>query len=478
MPSEELNCLDTRLIAKNATALGLSSLLAKSIAAVLGILVTRYLGPASNGDYSTAYAYVGTIILFAELGISQLMVQEGSKNPKVLPQYFGNTLLVKTVLCVICYLVMLIFMFPYNSTVKTMVLFAGIAVGFNAFNQSIYNYYQAVQKIYLAALYQFLTSILIAVFTIIVLVAGLGVVTITFAHLFGYSLTTLLLIWALRKEIRPKVELSSVTNMVVHGLPFGIHRIFYNIFTQFSILLLSWTATNEEVGIYAAAYKLILILIFLPSMMTSALYPVLYQLGDSDRSQHQGVIEKVFKALAAIGIAGSTLFFVLAGPLTEWLYDGKFNDSAPILMIVCWFLALECMSFSLGDILTTTGHQTQRTIVQGISLVLLAALILGLKPWLGGVYSASYGVILVEIFIFLAYYYLVRKNIYKIRLWRQLPSTLIASGVMALTAWGMRGLHPLLSVTVAGLVFCLVIGVIDKDFRKIGQYIIKRVTKR
>lgn len=467
--------MDTRLIAKNATALGLSSLLAKSIAAVLGILVTRYLGPVPYGDYSTAYAYVGTFILFAELGISQLMVQEGSKNASVLPQYFGNTLFVKTVLCVLCYVAMLLFMFPYNETVKTMVIFVGIAVCFNAINQSIYNYYQAVQKIYLAALYQFLTTLMIAIFTIIVLVAGLGVVSITFTHLFGYTITTVLLYLALRKEIKPKVELPTLSNMVVHGLPFGIHRIFYNVFTQFSILVLSWTATSEEVGIFSAAYKLILILVFIPSMMTSALYPVLYQLGDSDRSQHQGVIEKVFKALSAVGIAGSTLFFVLAGPLTEWLYDGKFNASIPILMIVSWFLALECMSFSLGDILTTTGRQMQRTVVQGLSLLLMAGLIFALKPWLG-VYSAAYALILVEIFIFLAYYFLVQKNVYKIRLWRQLPSILISSLLMAGTAWLLIDFHPLISASVAGIVFCVSIVAIDKDFRKIGAYILKRVT--
>lgn len=467
--------MDTRLIAKNATALGLSSLLAKSIAAVLGILVTRYLGPVSYGDYTIAYAYVGTFILFAELGISQLMVQEGSRNAAVLPQYFGNTLFVKTVLCVLCYIGMLLFMFPYNETVKTMVIFVGIAVCFNAVNQSIYNYYQAVQKIYLAALYQFLTTLLVAVFTIIVLVAGLGVVSITFTHLLGYTLTTLLLYLALRKEIRPRVEFPAMASMVVHGLPFGIHRIFYNIFTQFSILVLSWTATNEEVGIFSAAYKLVLILVFIPSMMTSALYPVLYQLGDSDRDRHLGVIEKVFKALSAVGIAGSTLFFVLAGPLTQWLYAGKFNDSVPILMIVCWFLALECMSFSLGDILTTTGRQMQRTVVQGLSLLLMAGLILALKPWLG-VYSAAYALILVEVFIFLAYYYLVRKNVYRIRLWRQLPGTLLSSLLMAGTAWLLRDFHPLLSISVAGGVFCLAIAALDQDFRKIGAYVLKRVT--
>lgn len=467
--------LDTRLLIKNATALGVSGVLVKAIAAVVGILVTRYLGPGSYGDYSAAYAYASTFILFSELGISQLMVQEGSRDSSVLPGYFGNTLFIKTVLCVLCYLAMLIFMFPagYNDTVKLMIVFVGVAVCFNALNQSVYNYYQAVQKLYLAAGYQFLTTVLVALFTMVVILGGMGVVAITFTHLFSYIIISALLFLALKKEIKPKVEIRSLSVMVKNGLPFGIHRIFYYIFAQLSILVLSLTTTNVELGIFSAAYKLVLILVFLPSLMTSAIYPILYQLGESDKNKHQDMIEKVFKVLSAVGIAGSTLLFVLAGPIIEWLYDGKFNESIPIFMIVSWFLALECMSFSLGDILTTTNRQWQRTLVQGAALFILILLILGLNPYLG-IYGASYALILVEILIFLAYYFLVRREVYKIRIWRQLPIILLASLLMAGVAWLCNNWHPIASAAVAGMVFCAILIALDKDFRKIGAFVLKK----
>jgi O-antigen/teichoic acid export membrane protein len=353
--------MDTRLIAKNAAALGISGILAKAVTAVVGIFVTRYLGPGPFGDYSTAYAFVGTIILFAELGISQLMVQDGSRDPSVLPRYFGNTLFVKTIAALVCFVCMIIFMFPagYNPTVRAMVAVLGIAVCFNALNQSAYNYYQAVQKLYLAAGFQLLTAILIAGLTLAVMLSGLGVVAITVTHLATYVLISFLIVLALKKEIRPRADLQSVFPMIKSALPFGIHRLFYNTFSQLSILVLSLTVSNVQVGIYSAAYKLVLMLIFLPSLMTSALYPILYRLGETDKESHMATMEKAFKVLSGIGIPGSVLIFVLAGPLVQWLYAGKFNESIPILMIVAWFFAFECVSFSLGDVLTTTNRQWQ-----------------------------------------------------------------------------------------------------------------------
>ncbi len=470
--------MDTRLIIKNSTALGISGILAKAIAAVVGIVVTRYLGPGPYGDYSAAYAYVGTFILFAELGISQLMVQEGSRDLSVLPKYFGNTLFFKSITVIICYILMLIFMYPagYSVTVKTMIAFVGIAVCFNAINQSVYNYYQAVQKLYLAAIYQFLTTLLIALFTMVVVLTGMGVVAVTFTHLFSYIIISILLYFALRKEIIPKVEIKSLPAMVKGGLPFGIHRLFYYVFTQLSILILSLTTTNVELGIFSAAYKLVLILVFLPSLMTSAIYPVLYQLGESDKNKHQDIIEKVFKVLSAVGIAGSTLIFVLAGPYTEWLYAGKFNESIPILMIVSWLLALECMSFSLGDVLTTTDRQWQRTVVQGTAVLMLFILIFVSYPYLG-IYGAAYSLIFVEGYIFLCYYILVRRGVYKIRVWRQLPSIIVASLLMAVSAWLFKSLNPMISSALAGTVFCLVLIALDKDFRKIGNYALQHMLK-
>lgn len=468
--------MDTRLIAKNATALGVSGVLAKAITAVVGIFVTRYLGPGPFGDYSAAYAFVGTIILFSELGISQFMVQEGSRNEGVLPRYFGNTLFFKTIAATLCYICMLIFMFPagYNTTVKIMIAVLGAGVCFNAVNQSVYNYYQARQQMYLAAAFQFLTAVLIGGLTMLVILTGMGVVAITVTHLVTYILISFLLFLVLRSQVKPEVKVKQLPGMIKGGLPFGIHRIFYYVFLQLSLLVLSLTVSNVDLGIYAAAYKLVLMLIFLPSLLTSALYPVLYQLGEKDKDKHRYTIEKAFKMLSAVGLAGSILIFILAEPLVVWLYAGKFNASAPILMIVAWFLALECMSFSLGDVLTTTNRQWQRTLIQGSGLLLLFILIIALSSSLG-IIGAAYALIIVEGYIFLGYYVLVRHSVYKIRIWRQLPVILLASLLMAGAAWGMQDLNPLISAALAGILYCAVLIIMDSDFRRIGRYAWKQV---
>lgn len=469
--------MDTRLIAKNAAALGVSGLVAKAISAIVGIWVTRYLGPGSFGDYSIAYAYVGSFILFTEMGISQLMVQEGARDEAVLPKYFGNALLFKALIAILVYFLMLAFIpAGYSYSARWMIVILGIAVGFNAINQTVYNYYQATQEMYLAAFYQFLNTLFIGALTVGVIYLSKGVVTITVTHLISYIAITMLLYLALKGKVKPRIVMAEMRAMVISGLPFGIHRLFYNFYFQISILVLSLICTNVEVGVFSAAYKLVLMLIFLPSLMTSAIYPVLYQLGASDQDRHRQTEEKVFKLLSAVGIPCSTLLCVLAAPITIWLYKGAFGQAIPILMIVSWFLAFECMSFTLGDVLTTTDRQWQRAFVQGTALIGLYVLTkLFYAYW--GIFGAAYAIMVIEVYIFIGYYILVRFGVYKIHIFRQLPLIIASSAAMGFFAYLLRGFNPLLVCCLAGIVYLGLMGILDQDFRKVGIYLGKRSLK-
>ncbi|WP_045576000.1 oligosaccharide flippase family protein, partial [Desulfosporosinus sp. I2] len=164
--------MELRLVLKNAAALSVASVLSKVIAAIVGIAVARYLGPEIFGEYNSALAFVSTFILFADFGLSNYMVQEGSRDEGVLPLYLGNTLLFKALSSLAIYALMLVLMFPadYNQSIRSMIIVLGLASGLNALDATVYNYFQAKQQMYLAALYQFLSTFLIGALTLLVVV--------------------------------------------------------------------------------------------------------------------------------------------------------------------------------------------------------------------------------------------------------------------------------------------------------------------
>jgi len=463
--------MELKLVLKNAAALSMASVLAKAIAAIVGIAVTRYLGPGPFGQYSSAYAFVSTFILFTDFGLSQLMVQDGSRDERVLPVALGNTLLFRIAASAVVYIAMLVLMHPagYDATVQTMVVILGLASILNALDASIYNYYQAKQLMYVAAGYQFLSMFLIGGLTVLVVMARGSVVSIAWTHLATFALISLLLYRAVSQDLRLRADLGQLPFMLKRGLGFGIAYIFYNVYFQIASVIISIMRTPAEVGIYSAAYRLVSILLFIPGILTSVLYPVLYQLGVTSQEKHRETIEKIFKVLSAVGIPGSVLLFVLAQPLLAWLYARRFAESVPIMMILSWFFALECLSFSLGDVLTTTDRQWSRTWIQGIAAAGNILLNLLLIPSYG-IYGSAWATIATEVFVFGAYYWVVRRRVYRVRIWRQLPVVVGASLVMGAVAFALRSLHPVVAAGFAGVVYLAVLLAADRDFRRIGSY--------
>ncbi|MDQ7095574.1 flippase [Desulfosporosinus sp. PR] len=470
--------MELRLVLKNAAALSLASVLSKAITAVVAIAVTRYLGPTVYGEYNSAVAFVSTFILFVDFGLSNYMVQEGSRDESALPLYLGNTLVFKTLTSLAIYGMMLVLMpARYSLTIRSMVVVFGIASALNALDSSVYNYFQAKQQMYYAAMYQFLSTFLIGVLTIIVVVTKGNVVMITYAQTVAALVISLMLYVHLRRSIRLEFNWQRLLEMLKKGLPYGAAVIFLYVYFQIDMFMLSLMRTSREIGIYSAAYRLISVLLFIPGILTSVMYPVLFQLGVESHDKHRETIEKIFKVLSAVGIPGSVLLFVLANPLLTWLYSHRFQASIPIMMILCWFFALECLSFSLGDILTTTNRQWTRAWIQGGAAVLNIGINLYAIPR-HGIYGASVATLITELYVFVMYYGVVRRQVYKVRIWRQLPVIVLASLVMALVAYLLRQLHPLASGGIAGIVYLLVLIALDHDFRRIGRYVLRHAALR
>ncbi len=468
--------MEARVIFKNTVALSVATVLARAISAVVGIFVTRYLGPAASGEYATASTFVSMVILFTDFGLGQYIVQEGSREPKKLPGYLGNTLVFRALLILVVDVIMWLAAKPlgYDSNVITMVAIFGLANGAGALNNMFYNYFQARQEMYIAAIYQFLSTFLIGLGTIVVLVLRYGVIQIAWAQAVVIACITLLLYRAVTKATCLRLEPRSLGLMLRGGLPFGIAYLFYYIYFQIDSFMLSLMSSTVEVGTYAAAYRLISVLLFIPGILTSVLYPILYQLGVTNRDTHKQTVEKIFKFLAAIGLPVSLGLFLLADPIINLLYGHRFANAGPALKILAWFFALEAMSFPIGDVLTTTDNQWIRTAIQGSAAVGNVLLNLFLIPRYG-IYGASAATLITETYILLAYLFAVRKKVYDVNVVKQLTGVGIAGLILGFILYLLSRYNPILALALGGIAYLLVLDRLDKDIHGVIIYALGRM---
>lgn len=471
--------MNIRHVIKNTGALTVSTTLSRAMAFLIGIPLARYMGPESMGLYAAAYAFVNIFSYFNELGLSQLMVREGSRDSAKLPVYFGNALLVKMAAVVIVFMVMLLCLAltGFSRLKCELIIILGLAMAFNNINQTVYNYYQARQNMAAVAGFQFLESLLIAVLTLgVIFVTHQGVLAVTVTHLMTFALVSFLLLLATRKQVKPVADVPGIPRMIGAGLPFGLQRAVSSIIPNASVFVMSLLLVPDaDVGLFRMAQSPVVALVFLPNAFINSIYPILFQLGAGDPLRHQTVMEKVFKILAAVGIPGSFLMCMTAPRIIGFLYGDKYAGSAMIFAVLSWHFALECLNYPLGDVLTTKNRQWQRAVLQGIGLALLVALTFWAQPRFG-LMGSAWAILAVEAFLFLGYYIFIRLKMYPIRIWRQLPTVMAASLIMIGVAYLTRNWHPLFVVSAAAA-YVFVLFAIDKELRFLLKLVLRRSPK-
>ncbi|MEX0869921.1 MAG: flippase [Candidatus Spechtbacterales bacterium] len=241
--------------------------------------IARSLGPSGFGAYGTIVAYLAIFQILADLGLYTLLTKEIAQKPEkekeLVSQYFTLRLVVAVVFLSIA--TILVFAFPYSAEIKLGVVFTAVAFLFLSLSQIFLGVFQKHIQVYKAAIAEVLGR-----------VAQLGVVWYFFATdgtLFQY-LSALIVgsfiifvvnLLFVRRIIKFKIKVSTSEwrRIIKTTFPIAISLVFTLLYFKADIILLSVLQSEEDVGIYNAAYKVLETLIFFPAAFMGLMLPVI-----------------------------------------------------------------------------------------------------------------------------------------------------------------------------------------------------------
>ncbi len=154
---------------------------------------------------------------------------------------------------------------------------------------------------------------------------------------------------------------------------------------QVDLFLVGALGTESELGDYAAAFRMAL-LIGLPLVAVNQVITPLIAGWHATGSKAR--LERTMRATAALALAGSvtvTLIFLVAGrPLLAILFgDESFRDAWPILMILAAGQTVQTWAGSCGFALLMTGHHRTYAQILAVTAPLTLALGVGLYKAMG-----------------------------------------------------------------------------------------------
>jgi O-antigen/teichoic acid export membrane protein len=124
--------------------------------------------------------------------------------------------------------------------------------------------------------------------------------------------------------------------MARQALPFGLMMTGFALYYRIDMVMLEWMTGPRTVGLYAAAYRFLDVVIVLTASLTGPLFPRLSAVARARPQEARRLLEDAWRPLFALGLPLSLGACALATRLVTVLFGNDFAESAPLLRVLIW----------------------------------------------------------------------------------------------------------------------------------------------
>lgn len=394
-------------IAKNALSLISGRMISRVLQFFLFIFAARILGADDFGLFSYAFALVGIMGIFMDMGVSRYTVQQLSRTPEKVGEFLGGCFILKAMLIIVGLALILIAgpLLQKDSRTLGLVIILGTYTAFDSLTLPFYAVFQADERMDYQAMIVVIANTLMCLTGFLLLFIFHDLLIFSLAYLCGGVLRFLLSAWwTLKKYGRPAFRAGAkiLPGLFKKSLPFALVSIFITLYYYIDTLILSAYSTKEIVGYYNAAYRLVDGPLFLVGALTTAMFPALSKLFSKDRSKILALVRNSFFRITIVGLAVCVPVAFFAAPIIRLVYTNQYIEAARVLPILIFALAVILPNSILGTTIRAIDRQAISAWVVGFGAAfnIIANLIVIPRY---SFYGAAWTTLLTEIFILIAY---------------------------------------------------------------------------
>jgi O-antigen/teichoic acid export membrane protein len=464
-------------LARSILTLGVAQAITWVGGAALAVLLPRYLGDANLGKIAFGMAFIALVGLLSDLGTATFLTREIARAPERAASLTMNTFAMRIALSGISLIVAIVAvnMAAYDDVSRHILyaLSAGMIVV--TLSNTAVAALQGLRRIRALAAFSVVTKVGYALIALSVLFLGAGPFEVALAWTVGQGLGLILVLVALARQLRGSLHLlldrAVIRLLFLGGLPFFLWQAALLVYGQVDAVILSFLTQENVVGWYSAAYRLVAIPIFLPSIILTVIFPALSATA-SDSRAFNALVRRATHLVLVSSIPMVLGIMLLADKLVDFLgYPEAFQHSVLPLILLAPHVVLVGVNMVFGTALNTRDRQKQWALAACAAAVLnptlnFPAIAVTQAMWGNGAIGASTITTLTEAFMLCSALYLLPRGVLGRETARDAARCVTAGAIMAAVVWFARDL-PLVGVVVlGGLVYagaCLLVGAVSID---------------
>ncbi|MFC1721520.1 flippase [Patescibacteria group bacterium] len=456
---------NVKRVTKNTIWLTIAEIAGKGVGFFIAIIIARYLGPENYGYYAFAISFVTLFQVIVDFGLRPLLVREVARNTALAGKYIGNFLALKVMLSAALFGAIGFALWLYGTDTNLLVLtmIAAVYIVLMSFTDMLRGVFQAFERMKYETIIRVITKFGVLGLTILVVVLGLWTISIMLALVIGTAIGTIaafVICHRLFTKLKLQFDRKFLKVALRQSVLFAITNIFIAIYFKIDTVMLESMKGALEVGYYNTAYELVFAFMFIPSVVSGAMYPVISRFYKEDKSKIAGLVGRLIKYYTIASVALMIFLYLLGAPLIRLFFGAEYEPSIPLFKILTFVLVFVFVNFLVGTLLNASNKQHVTTIAAGICAGVNVAINFILIPQYGAAGAAVATIITEFILGFISIVYLHKKlypvftasNIVK---FLKLALAVAVTGALAyyLGRWNIYVATPVALLIFAGLIF-------------------------
>ena len=351
------------------------------------VLLGKLLGAMQYGIFAGAFALTAMISQYSSVGTGTLFIRYVSGKPSRFSVYWGNILLVTSLVggALVVALGILGEHVLSHASASLVVVAALSNCLFGQITTECSRVFQAFERMKFTAVLTLLTNV--------VRVMAAGIMVLTIRHATASQWATVAMAVSGTAAIAsvtlvtikfgcPRIDVCVTVNHGAEGFGYAFAMSSSSVYNDIDKVMLSHYGMTSANGTYSMAYRILDAACIPLSALREAVLPRLFNTGRYGIAGVSGIALGILKKALPIAALSGAIMFV-AAPLVPHLIGKGFSETVPAIQWLCLIPLFRSVHQMSGAALTGAGRQIHRTCAQ-VSVALLNLL---LNLWLIPQYS-------------------------------------------------------------------------------------------
>jgi len=427
---------------RNTTIVLAAKVLARLIALFTVFYMIRKLGTNNYGVFSALVNLTAIASVALDLGFNVLFVREGARHRDQIQRYLRNVMSLRLLMSVVALLVLAALVYPIG--LGYLIVPGFVLMVLTSYSTLLRNGLYAVQELGFEAIAVVLESLVLLALVLYGGITRQGIVYYVWAYAGQYAFSCVYFSVVLAAKrialVGWRFEWPFLRSWLWKGLPFALTFVLTIIYFRIDQPLVLIFHGRVDASIYAAAYKPIEALLFIPITFLSVVFPVLSVYHRERPREMLDALNRFYKALLLMGWPASVGIFVLAGPLTPLLLGPDFGASETPLRILALALGVAYINNTFIGALNASDRQSSFSWAAGWSVVANLALNLALIPPFSYI-GASVATIGTEASLAVVGWILTARHLGRVAVLGQSWRVILAGLIMGVAIYPISSLH-------------------------------------